>query len=296
MKTSDDLEVYEIEQPSKEKLEEICDLRQPVLFNFNNDKFNEMLIRNKINEYYGAFDVKVRNVLDHTDDTELYIPLTFSATSKLFDSDKKGKFITEHNHDFLEETALIKTFRYNDAFLRPSMVSNCMYDYISASTDTITPLRYNVNYRNYYYVSEGNITIKITPPSNTKYLNMITDYDNSEIRSPMNPWSIQPQYRADYDKVKFLEVHVKKGDMFFIPAYWWYSIKFGDNTSICTFKYRTYMNVVAIAPYLIMCMLQRQNVKRDICKKMELAQLSNTEPIAVPIAVPNAASNVVSNV
>lgn len=56
------------------------------------------------------------------------------------------------------------------------------------------------------------------------------------------------------------------------------------------------MNVVAIAPYLIMCMLQRQNVKRDICKKMELAQLSNTEPIAVPIAVPNAASNVVSNV
>ena len=30
--------MYEIEQPSKEKLEEICDLRQPVLFDYNNEK------------------------------------------------------------------------------------------------------------------------------------------------------------------------------------------------------------------------------------------------------------------
>ena len=39
LKTSDDLEVYEIDKPSKDKLEEICDLRQPVVFNFQNDQF-----------------------------------------------------------------------------------------------------------------------------------------------------------------------------------------------------------------------------------------------------------------
>ena len=38
LKTSDDLEIYEIEQPSKDKLEEICDLRQPVVFDFNNNR------------------------------------------------------------------------------------------------------------------------------------------------------------------------------------------------------------------------------------------------------------------
>jgi hypothetical protein len=31
LKTSDDLEIYEIDQASKDKMEEICDLRQPVL-------------------------------------------------------------------------------------------------------------------------------------------------------------------------------------------------------------------------------------------------------------------------
>ena len=35
LKVSDDLEVYEIDQPSKEKLEEICDLRQPVIFDYD---------------------------------------------------------------------------------------------------------------------------------------------------------------------------------------------------------------------------------------------------------------------
>ena len=62
LKTSDDLEVYEIDQPSKEKLEEICDLRQPVIFDYNVDGLlNDCNIDN-IEKNYGAFDIKVRNV------------------------------------------------------------------------------------------------------------------------------------------------------------------------------------------------------------------------------------------
>ena len=43
LKTSEDLEMYEIDDPSKDKLEEICNIRQPVLFNFDNQKiFNNL--------------------------------------------------------------------------------------------------------------------------------------------------------------------------------------------------------------------------------------------------------------
>ena len=38
LKTSDDLEIYEVDDTSKDKLEEICDLRQPVLFDFKNEQ------------------------------------------------------------------------------------------------------------------------------------------------------------------------------------------------------------------------------------------------------------------
>lgn len=46
LKTSNDLEMYEIEQGSKEKLEEVCDIRQPVLFDFYNAPLCSLLINN----------------------------------------------------------------------------------------------------------------------------------------------------------------------------------------------------------------------------------------------------------
>ena len=42
LKTSDDLEIYEVDQASKDKLEEICDLRQPMLLDFKEDGMRQV--------------------------------------------------------------------------------------------------------------------------------------------------------------------------------------------------------------------------------------------------------------
>ena len=57
LKTSDDLEVYEIDKPSKDKLEKICDLRQPVVFNFENKQFTDDCKLKNLNRDYSAFDI-----------------------------------------------------------------------------------------------------------------------------------------------------------------------------------------------------------------------------------------------
>jgi hypothetical protein len=99
------------------------------------------------------------------------------------------------------------------------------------------------------------------------------DYENFEFRSPLNPWEIQRQYKADYDKIKTLEIELTPGKIIYIPAYWWYSVKFMEPlTSVCIFKYRTYMNTVAILPKLCMKTLQRQNTKREIVKKVRFSK------------------------
>ena len=36
-KTSNDLEVYTLEKPTRDKLEEVCNLRQPFVFEYNNE-------------------------------------------------------------------------------------------------------------------------------------------------------------------------------------------------------------------------------------------------------------------
>jgi hypothetical protein len=269
LKTSNDLEIYEIEQPSKDTMEEICDLKQPVVFDFNNASLNETCNLNSITNNYGAFDVKVRNLKNKDDQNELYIPITLNAINQLFSNDTENKYITENNQEFLEETGLIKCYKYNDAFLRPYMVSECEYDLMTASDQTTTPFKYDINYRNFYLITQGSVKVKLAPPKSKKYLYSINDYENFEFSSPINPWNIQHQYRPDFDKIKCLEIVLKPGSVLFIPSFWWYTFQFTEKTSLCTFKYRTYMNTVANVPKFIMKILQSQNVKRNVVKKFD---------------------------
>ena len=267
LKTSQDLEMYEIDQPSKDKLEEICDIRQPVLFDFECQKIIDSSNKTYISNNYHAFELKIRNIKEEDTNNELYIPLPLHAALTLFNEDKSASYFSENNSDFLEETGVVKCLKYNDEFLRPYMVSNCNYDVMIGSMDTWTPFRYDVNYRNYLLVTQGSAQIILTPPHSTKYLYPIYDYENFEFKSPVNPWSPQPKYSSDFEKLKCLEFTLVQGKTLFIPAYWWYSIKFNNNTSISCFHYRTYMNNMAILPYVGLHALQLQNVKRNVVKQ-----------------------------
>jgi hypothetical protein len=267
LKTSQDLEMYEIDQPSKDKLEEICDVRQPVLFDFECQKIIDSSNKTYISNNYHAFELKIRNIKEEDTNNEIYIPLPLHAALTLFNEDKSASYFSENNSDFLEETGVVKCLKYNDEFLRPYMVSNCNYDVMIGSTDTWTPFRYDVNYRNYLLVTQGSAQIILTPPHSTKYLYPIYDYENFEFKSPVNPWSPQPKYSSDFEKLKCLEFTLVQGKTLFIPAYWWYSIKFNNNTSISCFHYRTYMNNMAILPYVGLHALQLQNVKRNVVKQ-----------------------------
>lgn len=269
LKCGNDLEVYTIEQPSKEKLEEICDLRQPVIFEFKNEEMLNDVNLSVLDDNYSAFDINLRDLSNKDDNSELYLPFLLSEGLNIFRNDKNSKFITENNDEFLKETAVVKTYKYNDGFLRPPLVSKCSYDFMSGSVGSKTPLRYNLNYRNYYYVTSGQVKIKLIPPHSKKYLYVKKDYDNFEFSSPLNIWNIQHQYKADFNKVKVLDVTLNKGDIIYIPAYWFYSISFEKISSICAFKYRTFMNSLAIAPELVLSLLQGQNIKRDVAIKVE---------------------------
>ena len=295
LKTSNDLEIYEIDDVSKDKLEEICDLRQPVLFDYNNEKLIESTNSKFILENYPAFEMKIRNIKESDVNSELYINLPLHASVKLFKEDKESSYFSENNNDFLNETGVIKNFKYNDEYLRPYMVSNLNYDIMLGSNGTYTPFRYEINYRNYFLSTEGSIQIKMAPPQSIKYLYPEYDYENFEFRSPINPWKVQTKYAADFEKMKCLEVSLTKGKIIYIPAYWWYSIKFSNgNSSIACFRYRTYVNNLAISPYISMHMLQLQNIKRDVTRKISLESLK-TKKIDVTITNEENEENDVTN-
>ena len=87
-KTSSDLEIYELDQASKDKLEEICDIRQPVIFDFDNEKLVNTTNQDYILSNYKAFDVKIRNINDQNFDSEIYMPVPLHAAAKNKNSEK----------------------------------------------------------------------------------------------------------------------------------------------------------------------------------------------------------------
>ena len=268
LKTSNDLEVYTIEKPSKNKLEEICDIRQPIIFEFLNNKLLETCDLASLDDNYGVFDIKLRDTQQTDDNSELYLPFLFKEAIKVFQNDDKSKYITENNMEFLEETGAIKNFKYNDSFLRPPMVSKCIYDLWSGSINSYTPLRYNLEHRTFLYLTSGKAKLKLIPPIKSRYLNKQSDYNNFEFSSPINPWNVQEEYKANFDKVKVLDIDLVPGFIVFIPAYWWFSIEYTELSSICVFKYRTYMSTLSTLPHILLSLLQKQNIKKELVKNL----------------------------
>lgn len=266
LKTADDLEIYEINSFSKERLNEVCDLRQPVLFSYDINNFNELKVDNLLSNY-NSFDIKVK-FFNNLEDT--VIPLKFKDFIDLIDSKDNDKIFTiENNNEFLEETCLNKKIQYGDNFFKPSSLMSYEYDLIIGKSNHYTKCQYNLNYRNYFLVLEGNVKLKLAPPKSNKYFNVQKDYESFKFFSNMNIWDPQNEYINDYNKIKFLEIDLVPGKIINIPAYWWYSFYFTENKSnILSLKYRTYMNNVTISPEFLKSLLQKQNIKHELFKKI----------------------------
>ena len=252
IKTSNYLEVYEIENISKDKFEELCDLKQPLLI--NNIGLMEFDIP-YIQSNYGSFDLKICN----KDSCHIFLPMKFSTAIELFDKDNSANYISENNKEFLEETSLIKQFSLNDLFLRPVGTSSIEYDLILGSLNSYTPLSYNLNCRNYYSVLTGSIEVTLCPPKDYKYLYVNKDYENFKFSSMVDIFNPQNEYINEFEKVKFLRIVLEPNRLLQIPAYWFFSIKILEsNTLVSNFKYTSYMNSLAMAPELFIKFLQKK--------------------------------------
>ncbi len=103
---------------------------------------------------------------------------------------------------------------------------------MTGSPGSNTPLRYDLNSRNYYLVTHGSVNVILIPPKYSKHLYPENDYENFEFKSPINVWNVQQKYNADYKKAKNIRISLNPGKMLYIPPYWWYSIRFNKKASI----------------------------------------------------------------
>jgi hypothetical protein len=265
IKTSNYLEIYEIDNVSKEKFEELCNIKQPILFNqieLDNTILNKLKLDN-INSLYGNFDINLIN----KNDTRINLPININKCIELFNNDISNLYISENNTDFLEETTLNKLYDNLDIFLRPPGTCKIIYDLLLASKNTYSFLKSSFYCRNFFLVNEGSVEVTLCTPNNFKYLHTNFDHQNFENISKIDIYNIEDIYKKDFSKVKLLRVILNKNQLLQIPPYWYYSIKFTeDNTELLSFKYSTFMNMISNAPKLFLKFLQDKNIKKILTK------------------------------
>jgi hypothetical protein len=259
IKTSNYLEIYEIENPSKDKLEDLITMKQPLLI-------NNMILNTITQDYlltnYPTFELSLYNK-QH----DVFIKIKLEDFYKVIKSNLDTSIMTYNNSDFLEETTINKQLETTDLFLRPYNMLYKKYDIIMGYVNGVTQLEYSINSRNILYVSQGKIEVTLCPPKDYKHLHVKKNYETLEFYSAINIYNVEPKYYNDYNKVKFLRIQLVPNQVLLIPPYWFYSIRFIEANSI-VFKntYRTYLGAVAIIPELFMQLLQQDNLKLNIAK------------------------------
>ena len=220
LKTNNDLKVYDIRKPDAAIFEEVCDIKQPIKMDFSDQV--ELF---SLSDLTKDLPLYIRNVQKEP----AYVSMDNETADKVLTKDKKGRYISERN---LGQRQLS-----NDQMLRPPLCAFSQYDYMRGSDDAETPFRYEQFHRHFLFVTEGSVTIHLATPDTAQTINITNDKTLSEVRTT--------------DAFKTEQVRLSKGDLLYIPAYWWYRIKYTSAARLYAFKYHTYTSVLSIAPTLL---------------------------------------------
>jgi hypothetical protein len=277
-KKSEDLEIYEFDYSNNTELQEICDLKQPVLFQIDMFEETEELQTLLSREIPDKTDVIVRDIRDYYKDHYLSIPslhLSYSSASGLMNTDPKGHFFSESNSDIPE---LSKTYKKMDLILSPPFSAFSKYDLLFGSNNAFTPFRYHTESRRFLYVGEGaGIRVKMTPWKSSKYLSPVNDYEDYHFWSRVNLWKDS----RETQKVQCLDFIVNPGFVVYIPPYWWFSILFIDSknrSKVASFSYMSSMNLLANLPNWGYFILQQQNMNKVMVKTVaSITQIEERE-------------------
>ena len=292
-KTSNDLEIYESDYESPTQLQEVCAVKQPVVFKFQRDQtadaFFERFQSAKFDKY-DNIDVRIKDRTDYAvavkdrqdynkptgskDASVDYVPLSFRSARRLMMTDTNAKYFSEKNQTFLEESGLDRLSHSLDVLLKPPLSAYTKYDILLGSPLVTTPLRYHLESHKFIAVSRGKITVKLCPPKYHKIIPTNRDYENYEFWSALNPGSNSPKDKELLQKIKFLEIEVNSGDALFVPPYWWYSITFsGDpETTVASFVYDVAMNIAAQSNHWVLYYLQQSNIKNRPAKTIMFSE------------------------
>ena len=256
-KISNDTDIYVLNNPSHEMIEENSRFNQPLhIKNIDSDIHN--LNYDWLYDNFKYYDIKYINI----NDKELQKITNLNNANTIFNNDISNLYISKNNDDFIKSTYLNEYIKKLDIILRSNMLVYSKYDIITGSKDSYTKLEYSLISKNYIIPTSGSIEIFLYPPKYNKYMHINKDYFNMEFTSNIDIYNISDKYKDDLNKCKPLKVILNIGDSLLIPMFWIYSIKLLEkNTIVYNLKYKSLINYIVNTKHDFIHLLQKYNKK-----------------------------------
>lgn len=264
LKSGEDLEIYEHDFTTVKSLQEICQLKQPVILqlSFPLDGIQPL-------EF---LEIKDRRDYKQPDKKHVEtIQLSYESGRRLIDTDTKGLFYSNRNH---LNDSWKKWFKKLDPYLKPPFTLYTEMDLIYGSMKSRTTTVFHRESHVYLYLPpESNksscIRVKMTPFKSSVFLDHVDDYTFYEY------WSAVDLFERD-NRIQCIDFYVKPGYVLYVPPYWFYSIEFQDkDNEVCMVKYTTGANVLANAKHLSLFYMQQQNIQEKWLKPLNINLLDD---------------------
>jgi len=213
LKVNNNLEVYEIDYETNEKLQRVCDIKQPVIFNVKNIGFIDT--PTEITDEQSKLEI---NVKDNTDESE--VKMSYNAAIVLIDNNTK--YYSNNNSDFIVKSGLNTEYKKNDKLLCPSLIIDREYDYIVGNKNSFINTQFHTADRQYIYVKKGCIKL---------IMGLSSEVVENSIEK------------------ETLTVDLFEGNIISIPSYWYYKIVFEEKSEIMSYTYRSLINIITTRVY-----------------------------------------------
>ena len=240
-KKGEDLEMLEMDYfgINGTQLNDACRLKQPLIFEFG--KVEPELFRKLSTGAISRTTNESMNVLDTSMPAAGgggFFPLPFESAIQLMETDSTGKYISERNEAFMDDSGISSPVmtRFLHAHFQPTFGNvETRYDFLCGSKNASVPWQYHTHSRYFVGVAAGKIQLRLAPWKNKKYLGPST-----------KPRQYSSSCTGTNPNVRFLECTVNAGVVVFIPPYWWYTVTFLTSTTTCFgARYSTLSNKIA---------------------------------------------------
>ena len=246
---SEERQIFVIEHPVHIPIEEIFELKQPIIMKLLHAHITNELTKEQVYKEGQNIDIYIYD--NSRTNTHAHILSSVSASRALFDTDEEARYYTEKNTEnilTLPSTSIIKKINATHNIFTPPLCSKEKTDVLFGSNNVTTIPQHSIMFRNIFTVTTGTVDVRLIHPDDIAKNNITTNSDYTDMtfftQSGLDLWN--------NDSSDIIKATVYTGETISIPPYWIYSFKYRENAVIGASSFNSYLTEIATIKHTLL--------------------------------------------